>query len=392
MVVANVWVSSFGISDFPQLGSMSKLLNKVRNYVKQVFLIKRVYNKYWHLVDNNNGKVQLLFIDESVEKLQTYYPDLDLAEVKNTPNIYRFLLHLFSRYMYLVKDCVIEPDYNWVILGKGKLFRFSYPNIEDPWDAIKPRPSVLVKRPTKVLEKAILIRFGWTNYYHFFIDTLAQLYLFDAQGIPNDVPVIVPHYFDRYSFVKAFFDEFPTKRTIILQQKGEFIRVKELYVAKDYTSSDHIHSLREKIVAKGIAAQVQMEYMPNVFITRKKGSFRSIANGQEIEDIAKANGFAIIDPGEFTWKQQVKIFSEAKQIIGVHGAGVTNILYCQQPNVRILEIFPGKGIVPKHYKIISVQLGFEHHAIEGEGLASGSVFYLNPDAFKKSLLAFLAVS
>ena len=372
---------------------MSKLLLKVKNYLNQKYLIKNVDNKHWSLTDNFQDKVTTILKEEFIGSINELYPHIDLdSEKKNNPSIYTFLVHRFTRYIYRVNDCLIEPDYNWVILGKQKLFKYSYPLIEDPWDNIKPRPSVLAgifkKKPVE-LEKAILVKYNWNNYYHFFSDLLPQLYLCDDNAIAENVPLIVPANYNRLPFVADFFKYFPLKRKIIVQSPGQYFQVKELYVAKDFLLGNYPSILREKVIAQNIADLSPEINSPELlYITRKKGTKRSISNADEIEKIAVERGFTVIDPGDYNWIQQVKLFSEVKKIIGVHGAGLTNILFCKNNDVQLFEIFPGNGIIPEHYENMSKKLGYRYASMTGNGLNSEQTFSVDKSLFVENIDRF----
>ena len=45
----------------------------------------------------------------------------------------------------------------------------------------------------------------------------------------------------------------------------------------------------------------------------------------------------IIKLSELSFNEQIKIFNEAKIIIGSHGAGLTNLIFCE-PSTKVIEI------------------------------------------------------
>jgi hypothetical protein len=77
-----------------------------------------------------------------------------------------------------------------------------------------------------------------------------------------------------------------------------------------------------------------------IFISRKNDSLqgnRKIVNNKELEKLLTAKGFKIITLSNFSFKKQVEIFKAADFIIGLHGAGFTNIVF-SKPKTKILEI------------------------------------------------------
>ena len=66
----------------------------------------------------------------------------------------------------------------------------------------------------------------------------------------------------------------------------------------------------------------------------------------EIETFLKSKGFKILKLSELSFLNQITIFNNAKFIVGPHGAGFANLIFCKK-NTKILEIkpynHPGKG-------------------------------------------------
>jgi hypothetical protein len=68
---------------------------------------------------------------------------------------------------------------------------------------------------------------------------------------------------------------------------------------------------------------------------RRSSSYRILLNQSEIETMLTEQGFHVIDPGNMTIEEQIRIFSQADMIVGPSGAGMANMLWCK-PETRIL--------------------------------------------------------
>jgi capsular polysaccharide biosynthesis protein len=55
----------------------------------------------------------------------------------------------------------------------------------------------------------------------------------------------------------------------------------------------------------------------------------------------------------------VGLFSQARIVIGLHGAGLTNVAWCP-PGGRLLEIFPSESI-PSYYWVLASQVGVDYY-------------------------------
>ena len=75
---------------------------------------------------------------------------------------------------------------------------------------------------------------------------------------------------------------------------------------------------------------------------------RKLINEADLENELKMNGVDIIRAEELSIEEQIEVFSSASTVIGPHGAGFTNILFCN-PGFRFVELFSDKYIVPDFY-------------------------------------------
>ena len=87
--------------------------------------------------------------------------------------------------------------------------------------------------------------------------------------------------------------------------------------------------LRESFIPKNIDKPYRL-----IYITRKDALYRKIVNEKEIEDYLREIGFEIIQMSELPFLEHVKICAEAKIVVGPHGAGLSNIVFCL--NTKIL--------------------------------------------------------
>jgi len=67
------------------------------------------------------------------------------------------------------------------------------------------------------------------------------------------------------------------------------------------------------------------------------GKMRSIINENEVKDFLKKQGFEFLTLSKHHFNQQVEIFNQAECVVGLHGAGFANIVFCE-PNTKVLEL------------------------------------------------------
>jgi capsular polysaccharide biosynthesis protein len=72
-------------------------------------------------------------------------------------------------------------------------------------------------------------------------------------------------------------------------------------------------------------------------------------------------GIEAIDPGTLPLTEQIKIFHEAKLIIGTHGAGLTNVIF-SQPGALLYELFPSVALSNVCYNRLAQGRGVHYWA------------------------------
>ena len=80
------------------------------------------------------------------------------------------------------------------------------------------------------------------------------------------------------------------------------------------------------------------EKFKKIFINRKDGkTYRFITNENEVERLLKKKGFQSLTLSDYSFLDQVKIFNSAEYIVGLHGAGFANTVFCE-PKTKVLEL------------------------------------------------------
>lgn len=97
-----------------------------------------------------------------------------------------------------------------------------------------------------------------------------------------------------------------------------------------------------------------------IFISRQ-GSTRGVSNLREVEGALQTDGWEIVDPGVLSFTEQVETFKQARIIAGIHGAGMTNILWAPS-GTRVVELMP-RTFRNGCYEGISLVVGHRHQVL-----------------------------
>jgi hypothetical protein len=203
---------------------------------------------------------------------------------------------------------------------------------------------------------------GPMNICHFLLDHLTRAYLYDkATGGQPSLLLTDPH--PRY---RAILDHTGLSPRIIEPGAKRFsIRADRLLVSSNITA-DMRHPAHHAApwALNSLRARFRIpDTTPSrrLFISRTGSKSRRILNWPVIEPILISFGFAVLNVEDLTLDEQIAAFAEAAYVAGVHGAGLTNILFAP-PGLRVLEILP--PLVATHaYWRLSHGLGHHYHAL-----------------------------
>lgn len=96
-------------------------------------------------------------------------------------------------------------------------------------------------------------------------------------------------------------------------------------------------------------------------------------NRDELLKFLHCNGYLIIDSDEIEYSDQIKLFSQASEIIGLHGAGLSNMVFRHSRKTRIIEIF-SEDYIGAHYYWLAYEMGFNYNAILSGKLINNGFF------------------
>lgn len=204
------------------------------------------------------------------------------------------------------------------------------------------------KSSQPVIDAACILTNPWSNnFWHWTVDTLTQLegveYYQQQTGIkPKLIVDSNLRSWQRESLkLLGYVDD-----DLIIWQ--DFRRtVNKLIVPSFRRSYQEMHGeisvsacqwLKQKMLSNISQTQdSETSFSPKVFISRRKALGRRIANETELLETLEPLGFTAYILEEMSYVEQVKLFAQAQVIIAPHGAGLTNLIFADNP--IILELF-----------------------------------------------------
>ena len=131
-----------------------------------------------------------------------------------------------------------------------------------------------------------------------------------------------------------------------------------------------------------------------LYVNRCNARARKVANEGEIRESLEKAGFEFVELDEIPFAEQVEMFSECSELISIHGAALTNMIF-MPPGGRIVELYPGgfteSDFFNPCYKRLATVLSHEHTYVLSERKCTEAPFDLHNDDIVVELSAIMKV-
>lgn len=206
------------------------------------------------------------------------------------------------------------------------------------------------------------------NYVHWFLDSLPRFFIFKKiYKFRNDDYFLVHNLKYKWQYeslkmlgIKNILNAYNLKH--ILAKKIITINFKKLFLSNfnkfKYTPKWILNEMRKHYLKKIKIKKSKLK----IFIDRKNisSNLRDIYNKNEVLELLKSYKFKIIDPASLGFKKEIATFNSSKMIVGIHGAGFTNLIFCKK-KTKIIEFKNSNTF--DGYLNISKALKLEHRTI-----------------------------
>ncbi|MGF1484360.1 MAG: DUF563 domain-containing protein [Opitutales bacterium] len=239
-----------------------------------------------------------------------------------------------------------------------------------PWDETFFRQDSLERPIEYTLQGrtlSLLTEFGDINYGHFLMDSLGRLAILNEAGIrPESFDhILLPAFESAETRRLVEAAGIPAERIIRPGKELRYAAIEDLTltsfpgVARCYP--DWMPQYLRSLVPAAAPQQPQRK----LYLIRKSRGGNAV-NELEIQALVKRYGFECVDPMDLQ-PDTYRHFQEASHVIGLHGAALAAVIYCQPGAARMLEILPSlhqvcyyftlaaaSGVEPFHFGATSV--------------------------------------
>jgi capsular polysaccharide biosynthesis protein len=245
----------------------------------------------------------------------------------------------------LVKECC---HYKWegqLDVSLAEVYHFYQFSKEDP------------KRMTVLdnCETYLIVHHPWyENYFHWFTESIFRLWIVRTKT--EQMILLLPQKDVLPAFAMDSLKIFKFKDVLHIQQ-GHSVLARKLCLPSqkpnmatfDSIALNGIRDIYIKYIESKLALSNSLG--EKVYISRRRASRRKIVNEDEVIKTLIRYDFRVVYTEEYTFFEQVAIFSKVKFLISNHGAGLTNMLFMPQGSF-ILELQKRKTNPRRHHDLL----------------------------------------
>ncbi len=200
----------------------------------------------------------------------------------------------------------------------------------------------------------------FTNYYHWLIETVPKLRYAREYETKFDVDVtyLVPS--DAPSWLDQTLELLEVSGSDIEHATAPVYRAKQLLVPSfPELKPENYRWIREVVLANSSLNKEIIGAGNNVYISRANTIERRVVNEDEVVSKLRKYGFEPYRLENHTVAENAVLFNEADVIVGAHGAGLTDLIYCDE--TLIVELFGSK--IKDPYKELAETVSVPYQSI-----------------------------
>ncbi|MGZ3930292.1 MAG: glycosyltransferase family 61 protein [Bacteroidia bacterium] len=223
---------------------------------------------------------------------------------------------------------------------------------------------MLLLKPKQRLERAVwIIDNGVAGYFHWLTDALPRLV---AANEPDGV-VLLPSAYKKMGYMKQSLDLIGAEACFYDETKP--LRVAQLVLPNHTAPSGnynktYITELRKRFIGAADRAPHRL-----VYISRQKAPKRHVLNENAVQGVIKQFGFEVHCFEDYDLATQVRLMSETRCLAGLHGAGLTNMLF-MRAGTQLLELRNAGDAHNNCYFSMASDLNIEYYYLLNNGTSA----------------------
>jgi len=212
------------------------------------------------------------------------------------------------------------------------------------------------------VDRGIWIIDNWSlAYFHWLTDALTRL-IASEEYLDNHL-ILLPNTYNKNPYKGSLeMLNFKVKYFDISKR----LHVKELLLPSHTAPTGNynkeiINKLRDRFLEKH-----KITPWKKIYISRQKAKIRKVTNEDEVVKLVNSFGFEIHYFEDYNFSEQVNLMQCTTHLIGLHGAGLTNMLFMQK-NSKVLELRNKEDSHNNCFFSLASDLGHNYYYLLNDG-------------------------
>lgn len=247
---------------------------------------------------------------------------------------------------FTLRDVVLDQPLMTLLHAGQPVPDTAYVQDPEAVRALQVRPADVIRcAPFKGITASCVDHWA-SNFYHWVAHTIPTLHALSQLNEP--VRLVLPEHMHPWQFETLELFGLASDAHIRLQQGRQYAFRALNYItfvngSVDFAVSELSRAAYARLrEATGAATKSAGR---RLYIERGGSANRHVPNEAELADALEELGFERVRPETLSLTEQIHLFSEAGMVMGMLGAGMANIAWCQ-PGTLIYELVPSHHINP----------------------------------------------
>jgi hypothetical protein len=243
-----------------------------------------------------------------------------------------------------------------------------------------------IKSELLVIDKASWVIDSRSNqYFHWLTDAMQRINV--IKEYVEDYPIILTENFKDNTFVRESLE--------LLNIEPIYVKHDTNYLIKEMILSERVSpagNYKEEIInsvsedfLKSSPEAIDKEANKYIWISRQNTGKRKIENFNEVKKILNKYNFKILQFENISFPEQIRIVNNCEILGGVHGAGLTNMLFLNK-KAKIIEVRAKNDCKNNCFFTLASNLGLDYYYHLSETISNdfySSNHIINPYLFEK---------
>lgn len=272
--------------------------------------------------------------------------------------------------LYYMQGCRVLGDEGAVISPDNQVFAdFTMP----PADAWSQHACFKRRRipPVKPL-KGWYATIAWPEskfFFHWIVEALPRMAVLGNYARILD-GIFVPSPLQKYHRESLHLLGFAEDKLIPLDASAHF-QPEHLFIPHTFAMYNPPRWMHAWFKAAFLPEPLQPVATPRrLYVSRADAPVRRMANEREVLQLLSRFGFESVCLSQHSFGEQARLFNSADVIVGPHGAGFANIVFCRE-KTAIIEVMPPHWMAPC-FMTLATSAGCRHHHLVAEDPVTSS--------------------